>query len=77
MCDLAANILGLLQLSSLPGGTQYLRGCMRAALDLLDKIGSLTPEQYSAISAEIDKLKPAPMPDIGFGACGVDNGDGK
>ena len=77
VCDLAANIQGLLQLSSLPGGTQYQRGVMRAALDLLDKIGSLTPEQYNAISAEIDKLEPAPMPDIDFGAGGVDNKNDK
>ena len=73
--DLAANIQGLLQLSSLPGGKEYQRGVMRAALDLLDGVGSLTPEQYDAIAQEIETLEPAPLPSLDFGASGVDNGN--
>ena len=46
---------------------------LRETRDL--RLFPMTPEQYQAISAEIDKLEPAPLPDIDFGALGVDKDD--
>ena len=64
--DLEKSISGLLQLSSLPVGTEFQKQIARTGRELLNEIAEISDADNKAIDKEIESMEAAPVPEMGL-----------
>lgn len=74
--DLGNSISGLLQLSNIPGaGIEYQKQIVRAAVDLIESLTSISDEDKKAILDEVERMQPAPVPEFNYDGVDEDSTD--